>query len=52
MQVEGVTCSICGESLTSARDLGLHILAKHCDSSVQENPVNPGIRSYLMVAFS
>ena len=31
----GITCSICGDSLPNARELGVHILAAHCDASQQ-----------------
>ena len=46
LKADSVVCSICGENLSSARDLGLHILAKHCDSNVQEKPAEPGIILY------
>ena len=32
----GITCSICGDSLPGARELGVHILAAHCDVYQQE----------------
>ena len=32
----GITCSICGHCLPGARELGVHILAEHCDANLHE----------------
>ena len=33
MKTASVTCSLCPESFPGAKELGLHILAAHCDST-------------------
>lgn len=32
----GITCSICGHCLPGARELGVHILAEHCDANLHD----------------
>ena len=32
----GINCSICGDSLPGARELGVHILAAHCDVTTSQ----------------
>ena len=32
----GISCSICGDILQGARELGVHILAAHCDPSQRD----------------